>query len=420
MGGESFGFTSRYWEPPSERIAELVRAGVEMVLDHPELMYEAMDDASLAAASPAIAAEPRLAEAVRACVRANLTHWCTANLAAPGVPVAPNLSAENVNIARDVVRHGFDEMLVTNFHAGQNAAVRKWAQLAFLLSPDPYEVRELLDVIMGSVFAFIDDTLAGVFELIQRERRNLADVDHTERMETLNLLLGGAPISAGRAGARLRYELDRRHLAAVAWNDSYPTDPEPLELAVNALVRAAGSMQPLTIVPSPSTLWVWLPIEQLPPLAEVRRALAETTGVRMAIGSVGDGMSGFRRAHLDAVAAQRLMRRLPSGERLATYDEVEVVALATDGDEERAREFVTRTLGNLVSADADLRETLRIYLHEGSNTTRTARSMFTHRNTIVHRLDRARGLLPRPLDQRPLQVALALEIIRVVGVTSND
>ncbi|WP_280255169.1 PucR family transcriptional regulator [Nocardia wallacei] len=414
MVGDAFGVSSRYWEPPSERTAELLRSAVEMVLDHPELMYEAMDDASLAAASPAIAAEPALAEAVRACVRANLTHWCLANLASPGMPVAPNLAAENVEIARAVVRHGFDEMLVTNFHAGQNAAIRKWTQLAFFVSPDPYEVRELLDVVMGSIFAFIDDTLAGVFELIQRERRELADVDHTERMETLNLVLGGAPISAGRAGERLRYELDRTHLAAIVWSDSYPAAPEPLEQAVNALAQAAGSVQPLTLVPSPSTLWVWLPTTEVPSLAEVRRAMT-APGVRMAIGSTGAGMAGFRRAHLDAVAAQRLLRRLPSGARLATYDEVEVVALATGGDEERAREFVTRTLGNLISADPELRETVRVYLHEGSNTTRTARALFTHRNTIVHRLDRVRALLPYPLEQRPLQVALALEIVRVLG-----
>ncbi|MBF6175927.1 PucR family transcriptional regulator [Nocardia blacklockiae] len=414
---DAFGADARYWEPPSERTVELLRAAVELVLDHPELMYEAMDDASLAAASPAIAAEPALAEAVRACVRANLTHWCLANLSNPGMPVAPNLSAENVNIARAVVRHGFDEMLVTNFHAGQNAAVRKWTQLAFFVSPDPYEVRELLDVVMGSIFAFIDDTLAGVFELIQRERRELADVDHTERMETLNLVLGGAPISAGRAGERLRYELDRSHLAAIVWSDSYPAEPEPLEKAVNALAQAAGSVQPLTLVPSPSTLWVWLPAERLPELEPVRAALT-APGVRMAVGSVGTGMAGFRRAHLDAVAAQRLMRRLPAGARLATYDEVEVVALAT-GDEERAREFVTRTLGNLVTADAELRETVRVYLHEGSNTTRTARALFTHRNTIVHRLDRVRGLLPCPLEQRPLQVALALEIVRVIGAADG-
>lgn len=266
----------------------------------------------------------------------------------------------------------------------------------------------------------IDDTLAGIFEIIQRERQQLADADHTERMETLNLLLGGAPISPARAGERLRYELDRSHLAATVWSDSYPTEPKSLERAVNALMHATASVQPLTIVPSPSTLWVWVPTDQQPPLDEVRESLAATPGVRMALGSVGSGVAGFRRSHLDSVATQRLMRRLRSGERLATYSEVEVVALATDGDEERAREFVTRTLGRLATADAELRETLRTYLHEGSNTTKTARTMFTHRNTIVYRLDRARSLLPERLAARPLQVALALEIVRVLGAPHAD
>jgi DNA-binding PucR family transcriptional regulator len=89
---------------------------------------------------------------------------------------------------------------------------------------------------------------------------------------------------------------------------------------------------------------------------------------------------------------------------------VQVVALAT-ADEERAQEFVTRTLGELASAPADLRETVRVYLAEGSSASRAARVLYTHRNTVLGRLAKAQRLLPAPLEGRGLPVALALEIL---------
>ncbi|MGV9675788.1 helix-turn-helix domain-containing protein [Nocardia sp. NPDC003482] len=417
MAGEPYGNGSRYWEPPTPRIAELLRTAVEMVLVDPESIYRVIDEASLAAAGPPVAVEPGVAEAIRACVRANLGHWCAANLHAPGVPVSANLSAENVDLARAVVRHGFDEMLVTNFHAGQNAAVRTFTQFAFLLSTDPHEIRELLDLMMASIFAFVDATLTGVFDLIQRERRQLADLDHTERMETINLVLAGAPIGADRAARRLGYPLDGPHLAAIVWSDSYPLVPEALDAAADALARMTGAAHPLTVTPSPATLWVWVPAATRPDPDLVHKALESAPGTRMALGSIGSGAAGFRRSHLDAVATQRLMRRLRAPTRLATYDEVEVVALTAD-DEERAHEFVTRTLGDLIGAEPELLQTLRVYLQQGWNAARTARILFAHRNTIVYRLDRARALLPRPLEHSALQVALALEIVSVLGRTA--
>ncbi|MBA2348711.1 MAG: helix-turn-helix domain-containing protein, partial [Solirubrobacterales bacterium] len=84
-------------------------------------------------------------------------------------------------------------------------------------------------------------------------------------------------------------------------------------------------------------------------------------------------------------------------------------------DEERADEFVRRTLGELATAPVELRETLRTYLREDCNATRTARVLFAHRNTVLGRLARADELLPAPLAGRGLQVGLALEIVHWLG-----
>jgi DNA-binding PucR family transcriptional regulator len=143
-------------------------------------------------------------------------------------------------------------------------------------------------------------------------------------------------------------------------------------------------------------------------------ALEAAPEVRVALGPTAPGIEGFRRSHLDALATQRLMHRGAAGLRLAHYEDVQVVALAT-ADEERADEFVARTLGAFASAPAELRETARVYLRERSNATRTARLLFTHRNTIISRLARMEELLPAPLDGRALSVALALEILHWRG-----
>jgi DNA-binding PucR family transcriptional regulator len=114
---------------------------------------------------------------------------------------------------------------------------------------------------------------------------------------------------------------------------------------------------------------------------------------------------------MDALATQRLMHRSRTEVRVARHDELRAVILAS-ADEDSAREFTARALGELAGADEALRETLRAYLQEESNATRTAVALGAHRNTVVNRLRRAQKLLPEPLAGRAVEVGLALELAR--------
>jgi PucR-like helix-turn-helix protein len=87
------------------------------------------------------------------------------------------------------------------------------------------------------------------------------------------------------------------------------------------------------------------------------------------------------------------MHRMPGELRVAGFQDVQLVALAAH-DGERASEFVTRTLGDLATADPALRDTLRTYIREESSASRAARALFTHRNTVLNRPNRATELLP--------------------------
>lgn len=212
----------------------------------------------------------------------------------------------------------------------------------------------------------------------------------------------------------LGYELAQRHTAAIIWGDQISEDHSLLDRAAEALAQTSGARRPFTVVASASTLWVWVPGSSGPDLGRLERRIAELPGVRIAVGPVGDGIDGFRASHLAAIATQRLMVRLASGVRVAGYDAVEIVALVTT-DEPRAAEFVSRTLGQLESAPSALRETVRTYLRLQSNATRAAEALFTHRNTVLTRLSRAEQLLPRPLADNSLAVAVALEVVHWRG-----
>jgi DNA-binding PucR family transcriptional regulator len=400
------------WESPSPAVAELIRTGAEMLLRAPEELFAEVDAAILADPEHATSTDPVLTSAVRRNNRANLVHWAQANVRDPGARVPPNIAPEVLTVARDLVRRGLDADALHGYRVGQNVSWRRWMTLAFELTSDPEELRELLDVTARSIFAFVDETLAGISEQIEHERQELTRGTHAQRLEVVSLILEGAPIGVERASTRLNYALDRAHTAAIVWSDRLESAPGLIEEAAEAVGRAAGA-RPLTIVPSASALWIWVAGRDGPEVGTVRSALTELPEVRVALGPTARGIAGFRRSHLDALATQRLMHRTQTPP-VASYDDVQVVALATQ-DEERADEFVARTLGDFALAPAELRETARVYLREHSNATRTARLLFTHRNTILARLARMEHMLPAPIEGRILQVALALEILHWRG-----
>lgn len=406
--------SAAHWTPPSPRTAELIREACTLMVSAPEDVIREVDDVTLAHTDEAVVADPSFVEAIRRANRANLLHWAEANVRDPGAPVPPNLGPEVVNVARDLVRRGLDGTTIDAYRTGQNAAWRLWMSLAFTLTSDPAELSELLDVTARSIFAFVDETIAAITSQVRDERERLTRGTHAERLEVVTLLLDGAPISQDRASTRLQYALDRPHTAAVVFSDSAVPDQGVLGRAAEALARAGGARAPFSVNASVSSLWVWVPGAEGPDVVVLRAALDDLPDTRIALGTTARGVAGFRRSHLDALATQRLMHRTAEDVRLATYDEVQVVALATQ-DEERAREFAERTLGDLADAPSDLRETVRTYVREGFSASRTAELLFTHRNTILNRLGRAEDLMPAPLTGRTAQVAVALEVVRWLG-----
>ena len=134
------------------------------------------------------------------------------------------------------------------------------------------------------------------------------------------------------------------------------------------------------MIASAATRWVWIPGKVAPDLGRLMRSLDQMPGVRIAVGSTARGIEGFRRSHLDAITTQRMLARLNSTQRVAGFEDVELVSLVTR-DPDRADQFIKRTLGKLEAASPELRAAVLTFVNEQCNASRAAARLYTHRNT---------------------------------------
>jgi DNA-binding PucR family transcriptional regulator len=389
-------------------VRELIRQGAQLALSAPADWLGEIDDATLSSAGEA-ANDPVLVAAVRRSNRAYLVHWATANLRAPGERVEPNLSEDALSVARDLVRHGVGETALDAYRTGQNAAWVRWMSMAFELTSDVDELRELLDVTARSIGSFLDATIAAISARMLEERAELTHGTHAERRETVTLILEGAPIPEHVAAQRLGYGLDGPHRAAIVWSEVHDTQLGTLEAVAGALAS-----RPMTVIANTGTLWVWGPSADAPDDARLAAALRTHAGVRVALGSVKAGVEGFRRSHFEAVTAQRMVARMGSHQHIVRFEEVRLVSLVTQ-DAAAADQFVRDTLGVLATASVELKRALLTYLQQGCNASAAAKRLRTHRNTLLRRLAAAEALLPGPLAEHRTEVAVALQILRWRG-----
>ncbi len=399
-----------------------ITALIKQVADH---MLDEVDDvlgdidAAIFEVAPVLAEDPTLAAESRASSRANVMRWVTAMQRRPGELLSRDAPPETLDLARTLVRRGTDlEALVQSYRRGQNVAWRRWMDIAATIVPDRAELVELLQVSSSLMFEYVDGALAAVMTRIEREREDLLSGALARRAETIRLLLDGAPLKTERASQRLGYDLTARHTAAVLWAEPPGEAHGVLEQAAGILAAAANARQPLTLPAGTSTLWAWISTRHDPDEQALRLAMRHADpNVRAVLGPSRDGVVGFRRSHAAALVAQRLLAGNPAGERLTTYTEMEVVALASR-DEDQLNEFLASVVGPLCGSDptlSTLRTTLRVYLDEGGNAPRAAERLHTHRNTVLHRVARAEALLGYHASERRLALSLALELLHRLG-----
>lgn len=407
------------WPQPSSRVRELLRQGAEIVLNAPPEWVDEVEQAGREAdALKVFSEDPVLLAASRRITRASLIHWAAANLEHPGAPVCSHRTSDMLDNARELMRRGATELIFRIARAGENAAWQRWMSIAFTLTADPTELHELLNVSSRSIGAFLDANMADVMAVMKAEREEQMRGTPVDRRQLVTRIMEGAAINAREASQRLGYTLDQTHHAAVIWSNEASASIQDLELAAQALAQATNTQHTLTVVINAATLWAWCAGDQVIDLSHLNQVIRGLPSVRIALGSGGCGIEGFRRAHIDATTTQRVLGRLHSSKRVVSFDMVRLVSLMTR-DEEAARQFVTHTLGDLATAPLPLRRTMLAFLRTGSNATQATQGLHIHRNTLLRRLTRAEELLPQPLELNRIHVAAALEALDWTNETGH-
>jgi DNA-binding PucR family transcriptional regulator len=403
-------------------VDELIADVADLLLADLDDLGAEMDTAELLL-TPELGADIAIAQEVSASNRANAERILTALARRDGRRPRIEVPPEALDVVRTVVRRGVDlDGVFQAYRRGQNIAWKRWMAAAAQVVPSGPQLMKVLEISSGFLFDYVDEVIARVLDEAQREREEVLGGALARRIETVRLILDGAPIDRRRAGERLGYDLDRRHTALVLWTETGERADEgthgALESAAGLLAHAAGAHRPLIFPAATSALWAWLGTRTDPEPAALHAAMASAhPRVRVAVGPTRAGITGFRRSHEAALTVQGLLAGQSGGERLAFHQDFEVTALAAH-DLARAAEFVAATLGPLAedtASAARLRETLRVFLDEADNAPRTAERLHTHRNTVLQRVARATELLGRPPGERRLALELALELAHRIG-----
>ena len=400
------------WDRPSDRVRELMRCAAQIAVDAGPQFFRRMRDEMLSSDYlRVIADDPVAVSAIDRANQAVLSQWAAANLDRPGEPVSASLDPEALIIARYLVRRGLDEaMVVEKYRLAQNVGLKSWMRIVFRLTDDPEELREFFEVSYRSITSYLSAMIAGIHQQMQIERAELAHGAHAERREAVALILDGAPIAVRQAEMKLGYPLEQSHTAAVIWSEGSHADLSDLDRAAELLTQSSDGRRSLSVLASADTRWVWLPGADGVDVGTFSASMRQVPDVRVTLGSTAAGIDGFRRSHLDAITAQRVTTRLGSARRITRFVDIQLVALIT-ADSEQSDRFITETLGDFASADAELQRTVLTFVYEQCNASRAAARLFLHRNTLLRRIAHANALLPRPLEEAGVHVAVALEAL---------
>lgn len=268
----------------------------------------------------------------------------------------------------------------------------------------------------------ISDELFGYFDELSDALASAYAAEHDRWMSSVAATRGAAirqllrdePLDLALVQKTLDYALDRHHLALVVWYEpsSHRVDTAGLECAARTVLASLGASDRLIVPAGTGRIWAWGNRRQFPGAVELKGQ--QSPDVHVAVGTTGDGISGFRRSHHEALAAERVARMSTRATRrwATSYQDTAVIAMLT-ADLELARQFVQRELGPLAAGTpsaADLRATLLSYLDEESSPFAAARHLHVSRNTVGYRVKRASELLGFDIATRryPLHTALLL------------
>ena len=395
----------------------VVRQQLEALLDRlrPGPLAEEMADLLMASI-------PELVRAGDEDFRAGLLLSCESNVSViwGGVLAGASLEsiappAEAIAWSHELVHRGVElPALLRAYRLGHGLAERRLAEAASELEIEP-EIRwRVLAHISHHLFAYVDAVCTDLVDDYEHERAQWIRGAAAARAELVNAIVERHRVDPQAAIEKLRYDITRGHVALIVWGDPPRAGQQAgsLEREATALAAALGGGPVLTVPIGERAVWAWTSGDHL---TDNPAAVAHTMGdgVRAAIGTLREGLAGMADSHDEARVARRVaeLRAIRPG-TVVGYRTADLTALLTADPVEAVR-FAESELGELL-VDNDtagrLRATVRVYLEENLSPARAARRLGIHQNTVVYRVKQTEELLGHTIEQRRLQLEVALRL----------
>jgi len=323
--------------------------------------------------------------------------------------------AEAIAWSHELVHRGVQlPALLRAYRLGHGLAERRLEQTAVELEIEP-EIRwRVLARISHHLFAYVDAICTELVDDYEHERAQWIRGAAAARAELVAAIIDRGQVDARAASEKLRYDVSRRHVALIVWADppSAARQAVSLESEAAALSSALGGGSVLTVPIGERVVWAWTSGDRV---IDDPNAVGHRMGedVRAAIGTSHEGLAGMADSHDEARVARRVaeLRAVRPG-TIVGYRGADLMALLTADPVEAVR-FASAELGELI-ADSDgaarLRATVRVYLEENLSPARSARRLGIHQNTVVYRVKRAEEVLGHAVDERRLQLEVALRL----------
>ena len=331
-------------------------------------------------------------------------------------PDALVLPPEAAEWARSLVRRGITLVaLLRAYRLGHAWLWDRWSQALHDRIAEPEELVAALEPSSAFMFEYVDLISGVLVAEYGTERERMMRSAEQLRAETVRTILAAGPVDEEVASRRLGYELRRHHVSLRV--SGRGRELRGLERAAREVAAVLGGGEPLVVGSGAASVDVWWG-GYAPPDAAALDAYVPPDGILVAAGRPDHGIDGFRRSHAEALEAARVAA-LAGGAAAAVmrYERIELVSLLAS-DFPRARAFVAVRLGPLAAATdsaARLRETVLAFLAANGSSTRVAKELFVHHNTVAYRVKRAEELLGRRVTDEPIELTCALTLAAALG-----
>jgi DNA-binding PucR family transcriptional regulator len=370
---------------------------------------------------PDLQGDARLMELLGASVEGNVDtvlHALRYDIAVERVE-APTAALE---YARRLAQQGMPvNALVRAYRLGQRTVNELiFAELRAIDMPEPTRVT-VIEAITATLFEYIDWMSQQVVAVYEDEReRWLENQNSLRALRVREVLAGNKSIDADAASTSIRYPLRWHHLGLVMWYPDTGAEEDQLD-RLQRFLRELGeaadaAASPLFAAADRSCGWGWLPyraaVADAP--AKVRQfTLARPGSPSVAIGTMANGVEGFRQSHREAQTARgvAVIAKRPAPTVIAADDPGLSVVARLGGDVAGTRDWVATVLGDLAGDnenDERLRDTLRRYLACGCSYKVAAEELNLHFNSVKYRVGRAVARRGREIGADRLDVELAL------------